>query len=443
MNNQYKKNREKKRLMKLAGYLAIACFLTFHLFSCDEMTDNYQQYLEGGEIIYPGKVDSVKVFPGKYRIGLSWLILSDPTITSSIVSWNNKQDSVVIPITRSAGIDTVNVILNNLLELPYTFNIITLDDMGNRSVNTEVIGNVYGDIYRNRLLNRAVSALTYSEINGLNVKWAIADEGTVGEEIIYTKVDGDIDTISCDVSTESVWLSQYDPELGFTYSTIFKPDSMAIDTFRTAFELAVPDIKKEEKEVNRSLFSLYELPGDYSIPHTSSSVVSLIWTNDAKMQDSPSYISKVNGHVMPQWFTLDLGKKYELTKIKLLQRGSSSLSNSRLYAGGNLKTFEVWGSPAPDVNHNPDDHGGDFGDSWVLLQTCVVDRPSGNDKPTSSTRSDNTQEDIDAAIAGHEFILNNSGNKYRYLRIKGIENWDYADRTYVNIASIALWAIQY
>lgn len=428
-----------KNLTKL---MLLACLLGF-LFSCDEMTDNYQEYLEGGEIIYPGKADSVKVFPGKYRIGLSWLILSDPSITSSVIFWNNGQDSTKIPVNRSAGIDTISIVLENLMELPYTFNIITLDGQGNKSVSTEVIGNVYGDIFRNSLLNRAISELQYSELNGLNLVWANADAGTLGERIIYTKNTGKKDTIDCDVETESILLADYDPATLFSYTTIFVPDSMAIDTFMTAMETIDPDIKKEEKEVNRSLFSLYELPGDYSVSHTSSSIVDLIWTNEAAVTNGSTYISSVNGHSMPQWFTIDLGKSFELTKFKLFQRGGTGSSVNRFYAGGNLKEFEIWGAIEPDENYNPDENGGDFGDTWELLQTCTVQRPSGDFKATSSKREDNTDEDVEAAIAGHEFSLNTQGQKYRYLRIKAIENWDYADRPYVNIAAINLWAIQY
>lgn len=441
MNNQLK-DKEKSRSFRIAGYLMILCVITLQLFSCDKMTDNYKQFLEGGEIIYPGKVDSVKVFPGKYRIELSWLILSDPSITSAIVFWNNGKDSTIVPIKRTSGIDTINIVLTNLLELPYTFNIITTDAMGNRSVKTEVIGTVYGDMYRGRLLNRAIRGLTYSETMGLNINWETADAGTISEEIVYTDINGNSHSVTCDASLDGIWLDKYDPDLPFNYSTAFKPDSMAIDTFKTAFEAIVPDIKKVEKEVNKSIFSLYQLPGDYSVPNATASTVNLIWTNENMIKDSPTYISKVSGHVFPQWFTIDLGARLELTKIKVFQRGTSALTSSRLYAGGNLKSFEVWGSLSPDLSYNPDEHGGNFGDTWVLLKSCLINRPSGNVRPTAATRNDNSQLDIDAALTGHEFTLNSAG-KIRYIRIKSIDNWDSAIKPYVNIASVAFWAMQY
>jgi len=243
-------------------------------------------------------------------------------------------------------------------------------------------------------------------------------------------------------SIDTVLLPKYDLDKDFSLTTVFQPDSMAIDTFKTALEQVEVDIKKVEKEVIKSAFSLYPLPGDYSEKHTTTSTVDLIWTNANAITESPTYISKVSGHVLPQWFTIDLGTEYELTKMKLFQRGNSAGNANRLYAGGNLMEFEVWGSLNPDPNYNPDDHGGNFGDSWVLLKSCTVNRPSVNTIAATATRSDNSQADIDAAVAGHEFAFNNAG-KIRYVRIKALKNWDYAGRSYVNIAAVAFWAMQY
>jgi hypothetical protein len=240
-----------------------------------------------------------------------------------------------------------------------------------------------------------------------------------------------------------VQLEKYNPAVGFRYTTVFTPDSMAIDTFKTALEIVKPEIKKVEKEINRELFSLYDLPGDYSVPNGASNTVEKIWKNSKSLNESGTYISKVSGHAMPQWFTIDLGAVYELSRLKLFQRGLGEGTNvTRLYAGGNLMEFEVWGSLNPDRSYNPDEHNGSFGDSWVLLQSCTVNRPSGNVMPAGATRGDNTAEDIAAAAAGHQYTLENA-KEIRYIRIKAIKNWDSASRPFVNIASIDLTAMQY
>ncbi|MEL7589240.1 MAG: DUF4998 domain-containing protein [Prolixibacteraceae bacterium] len=443
MNNQLS-YKNKNRLLRPVFRLMIICVVMCVFYSCDEMTDNYQQFMEGGEVFYPGKADSIHVYPGKYRIGLSWLIMSDPSVVSARVYWNNSKDSTVVPIVRTTGIDTVNIILDNMLEQSYTFDIVTLDNMGNRSVKAEVIGAVYGDKYRSTLLNRAIKTFSYSEDEGVNIKWENADEGTVSEQIIYEDREGETHTVNFEAGLDSIWLRNYKASQGFIrLSTIFIPDSTAIDTFKTAYEEIALEIKKEEKEVDKSALSLYSLPGDYSEPNAAASTVNNIWKNENVIVDGNStYLSKVNGHSMPQWFTIDLGAEFELTKMKLFQRGNSGGGATRLYAGGNLREFEIWGSASPDANYNPDEHNGEFGETWTLLQTCTVNRPSGNIVATTATRSDNTSEDIAAAMAGHEFSLQNA-EKIRYIRIKATGNWDSANRAFVNIASVAFWAMQY
>ncbi len=423
-------------------FLTIICTLVCGVVSCDKMTDNYQEYLEGGEIIYPGKADSIQVHPGKYRVELQWLIMSDPSVSSATVYWNNKQNFQKVAISRTTGIDTVKVILNDMEEQTYTFEVYTLDNEGNQSVKTEVVGTVYGDKYRSTLLNRAIRSYNYSEEEGLTLHWEKADAGTVAEEIAYMDVNNHNRVLSFPVEQENVLLEGYNPDLGFNLSTVFMPDSMAIDTFKTVSEQILIEIAKTEKEVNKSLFSLAVFPGDYSTPNAAASTVDKIWTNANAINNGTSYISLVDGHALPQWFTIDLGGMYELSKLKLFQRGDAAGNANRLYAGGNLKEFEVWGALDPDFTYNPDNHGGDFGTGWVLLQSCVVNRPSGNVIPAGATRPDNTAEDIAAAVAGHEYSFTYTG-KVRYLRIKTTANWDSAKRGFANIASISLWAMQY
>lgn len=426
----------------IVKFMAIVGMLVCGIISCDQMTDNYQKYLEGGEIIYPGKADSIKTFPGKYRIELQWMIMSDQSVHSAIVYWNNKQHSKNVSITRTSGIDIVNVLLNDMEEQTYTFEVYTFDKAGNQSVKSEAIGTVFGDKYRSTLLNRAIRSYEYNEESGLTFLWETADAGTLSEEIVYTNLNGQDRSLILPAEQETVALEDYNPDLGFQYLTVYTPDSMAIDTFKTALTQIVLGFEKTEKEINKSLFSLAVFPGDYSTPNASASTVDKIWTNENAINNGTSYISLVDGHVIPQWFTIDLGNTYELTRMKLFQRGDNGGGANRLYAGGNLKEFEVWGSLDPDFSYNPDDHDGNFGGDWVLLQSCVVNRPSGNVIANDATRTDNTAEDIEAAMSGHDYSFSYTGN-IRYVRIKTIANWDAAGRAFTNIASIALWGMQY
>ena len=204
-------------------------------------------------------------------------------------------------------------------------------------------------------------------------------------------------------------------------------------------------LSKAELQVDRSSFSLANFPGDYSTQHSSSYRIDYIWINASdQLWGSSVYISLVNGHPLPQWFTIDMGDEYELSRFKYYQRGGASGAGFRqMYAGGNMREFEVWGALDPDPSYNPNNHGGDFGPDWALLGSHVVQRPSGNfiAEGTAAERTDNTQEDYQAALAGHEILFNYAG-KVRYLRIKCITNWDGTDRQFIQIGCIQLWAMQ-
>src|SRR6266699_1325579 len=98
------------------GILVIASLLA----ACTKLADSYKDFTGNGEIYYPGKADSLKIYPGRNRIMLTWLLVSDPKITKTTLYWHNKADSVVIPIQRSAGVDTIKKMLSPMPEGTYT-----------------------------------------------------------------------------------------------------------------------------------------------------------------------------------------------------------------------------------------------------------------------------------------------------------------------------------
>lgn len=412
----------------------VALILLGALGACTKMDETYKDLVKDGAMIYPARPDSLKAFSGNERIVLSWTV-SDPKVNRFKIYWNQRADSMELPVAHIEGLDTMRIPVEGLTEGIYSFTVYSFDVDNHRSVSAEAIGTVYGQQYATTLANRFIENISVVDGSVL-VAWSNPDEGAIGEQITYKDADDNIRDLFVPVADTAV-LANFAAGDSFRYQTLYLPTSTAVDTFVTDYASASVDAKFFEIALNQSVFSLYPLAGDYSTPNGSANTVDQIWSSEAGARESNTYISKVNGHDLPQWFTIDLGGAYKLTRMKLFQRGDAGHAN-RLYAGGNLKTFEVWGSIDPDENYNPDDHGGDFGPSWVLLATCNVDRPSGNILPSGSTRSDNSTEDIDAAVSGHEFFFNSVG-KVHFIRIKGIETWDSAKRGFINIASIALW----
>jgi hypothetical protein len=214
---------------------AIYCLLlaTGIIASCKK-ADDFKKYVEGGEIIYTAKADSARVYAGRKRVQLYWLLLSDPTITKSKIFWKNHTDSLEIAVQRTTLIDTMRVIINNLAEGNYDFEIYNYDKDGNSSVKVAVSGTVYGDMYAAALLNRGV--VEAELINDTaEITWSDADSttGIIGMQLKYTDVNNRAhDTVLKAVYKDQVTsLPNLMPGSPVQYHTLYKPASLAIDTF--------------------------------------------------------------------------------------------------------------------------------------------------------------------------------------------------------------------
>src|SRR5690606_16488435 len=105
--------------------------------SCRKMDSSYRQFLDEGVITYTQKVDSLKAYPGRNRVVITWDSISDPRVRTVNISWLGDDRVVEVPISSTA--DTLTTI-DNLEEGNYIFSFFTVDNEGNRSVKTEVLG---------------------------------------------------------------------------------------------------------------------------------------------------------------------------------------------------------------------------------------------------------------------------------------------------------------
>jgi hypothetical protein len=207
------------------------------ILSCKK-ADDFKKYVEGGEIIYVAKADSARVYAGKKRVQLYWLLLTDPTITKSKIFWKNHTDSVEIAVLRTSGIDTMRVMINNLPEGNYDFEIYNYDKDGNRSVKVAVSGTVYGDTYAAALLNRGV--VNAELVNdSAKISWSDADSttGVIGMQLRYTDANNNAhDTLLKAIYKDQVTsLPALLPGSLIQYRTLYKPVAMVIDTFAAPY----------------------------------------------------------------------------------------------------------------------------------------------------------------------------------------------------------------
>lgn len=247
-----------KNILLKSGYRYISfCFLILvgsFLFSCSKMNDTYKEFIKTGEIVYTGKVDSLKAFPGKNRIKLFWLLVSDPKISKNVIYWNDKADSVVLNVVKTANTDTIIAIINTLPEQTFTFQVYTYDNFGHSSVKSEVIGRSYGDNYNNSLYNRPLSTAIYNTVTkNTAITWFGVSAQAVILEMTYTDNSDVIQTVTeipildnnfpdrPKTFTPITNLPNFKKGTSFKYRTGYKPTPLCIDTFYTSWTtLLVP-----------------------------------------------------------------------------------------------------------------------------------------------------------------------------------------------------------
>ncbi|GAA4315451.1 DUF5000 domain-containing lipoprotein [Mucilaginibacter gynuensis] len=356
--------------------------------------DAYKSFEKGGEITYPGRADSVIVQPGYKKLRLAVVLGNDPLVTKIKVYWNDGQDSTELAVTRTTGKDTANIDISDLSEGNYNFNIYTFDKENHRSVVVNVAGIVYGDSYLTSLENRTLKSVGFSADGKAQLLWGDAAGGEVGIELKYFDSNGAAKTIIIPPSETDTRLSDYKDESSLTYRSLFKPDSLAFETFSPP--VAVTKLPFFERMLDKSKFVAMLLPGDVD-EGGYGWLLPYLWD---ERYSTPGFASK---STKPVPFTFDTGVTTKLSRFKMWQ------ANDRLYNLESAKTFEVYGSNNPNPNGS--------WDSWTKLLDCESIKPSG------LPLGQNSAADVAYALAGEEFKFPANIGKYRYLRFKLLTNW--------------------
>lgn len=214
-----------KNFNKMCILLAIAL-----MWSCSK-SDDYKKYLENGEIRYAAKPEELKAFSGKGRVKLQWLIISDQNITKAKIYWRNKSDSVEVPISRGKGIDTISTIIP-LTEGSYSFDVQHFHADGVFSLKENVSSNSYGSSYENTLINRLLKTYSWTPTNqGITMNWGTSESMSIGTKVNYININNDPREFIVLPSTVSSSYTRLLQGSQLEYRTMFKPDSLSIDTF--------------------------------------------------------------------------------------------------------------------------------------------------------------------------------------------------------------------
>lgn len=180
-----------KRIIKLL--LPGTFFLMMGLAACLPNDGDYSAYLDKAEAIYPGRPDSVIIMPGYNRANINALMSTDPRAVKVRLYWNSRRDSLDAVITKD------EIAARKIIEVPgipegvYTFELVTFDKNGNRSVVSEKTGQVFGPVYVKGLANRIVKSKVLISGKPAIIWYSETDTTSVmaGTEVFYKQASGD------------------------------------------------------------------------------------------------------------------------------------------------------------------------------------------------------------------------------------------------------------
>jgi len=243
-------------LKQISKQLTSVLFLLAVILGCSSLAeDDYKKFTEGGEILYAGRLDSVKIFPGENRVQLKAQLSSDPKVTSYRVYWSNKKDSVVIPVTQNQIGTEITQIINGLEENIYNFQIQSFDNQGNSSVGVFATGRVYGARYRASLNNRPLLNEDIAFLDeAILLKFAPVDltRGLVETEVEYIDKNSAMKSVVVKADNNGeVKLENFNiGNESYKYRSLFKPDSLSIDNFYTDFTVITPKVPEVPTSVD-------------------------------------------------------------------------------------------------------------------------------------------------------------------------------------------------
>ncbi len=166
---------------------------SFIFTACGDMDSIHSKYSDRPEVVYLGRVDSLRAHGGLNRIMLSWYMNADPKIERTVVYWNFGLDSLVKPFVRTTpGFQKDSVFIEGLDEGNYNFEVYNRNSHGLNSLSRSVSGYSYGDAFQDARRRRSISSMVLTpdetaQSNEITITWGDADATNVYSEIIYTK----------------------------------------------------------------------------------------------------------------------------------------------------------------------------------------------------------------------------------------------------------------
>ncbi len=305
------------------------------IIGCSDMDESYEKFVEKGERIYAGKVDSLVVNGGKNRVQvIGWMHYAN-TAEKCIIRWskNNVSDSIIVPASNWLATDTMKVIISGLDEGAQRLFVQTYDKEGHSSLNVECNGYTYGEEYILSSTPKSISAMK-PELDGMILTWNNSTDA-IFVELRYESNDG-VKSLNLPGDVKTTTLPDW--KLGglIECRSALLPEPQAIDTLYTNWaSMQFPETV--EYELLKSKIVPLKLPFDATTGYSGK----IEGVFDGVIGTGGNQFHSGDKVGVPQHLTFDLGVVANLTKFEIWARSDT-------YHNWNPKIIQMWGTDVLD-----------------------------------------------------------------------------------------------
>ena len=332
--------------------------------SCSDMDSIHEEYLNG-ETIYAGKLDTLNIRPGYYRAQLEGY--TQFLGTSNQITIEYEDQMISFPIEENLS-EIFSVIIEDLEEGSYEFNVYTQDPNGNLSVSQIVAGNVIGDEFI--LDQNPREVLDYSfepEGNYVNFYGNAESEFVIYTLIDYENEENETITDTLFYEDNRVKLINLKPLGSMTTTSVIQSGLFGIDSIALdPLEYTLPDLPYTE--INKDFIRLVNMPSDNPGTYNGADPDQYLFDGDGFTEANSFNTYHSGPNSIPHHFTVDLGVKTDLRKVKL------NLVDPLINSENNPTEIQIWGRDNLNFAETTSSDEDQFiNASWQLLYEGSVD----------------------------------------------------------------------
>ena len=328
-----------------------------NILSCTEMDSIHERYLDG-EIVYSGKLDSLQVRPGYYRAQIDGQTTFLGNSKKVYIEFEDRKESFQIDQELD---DVFSFIIENLDEQTYEFDIQTEDKYGNLSIPQIVAGKSIGNTFLANQESRKLSGYTTKSDGHTYANFAGNSESP---NVLYTTLNYQLDN---EAFKFDIKLEEFVPRSIIKTISYVQSDNRGIDTIAlNQVDYELPNLPYDK--LDKRFISLVEMPSDVSGAYNGAKPSQYLFDGNSSWEGNDEQTFLSSPGTFPHHFTIDLGVKSTLRKVKL------DMPNHLEFNDNNITSLQIWARESlngAETSSNTDESF--LSSGWKLLKEENID----------------------------------------------------------------------